>query len=495
MYKVIQRKGWPICALSVVLVLFFFKISDTRETARLKVQTQRIRKISILPDGDTLSLNTKNVLDNFHSESIRCKDNTIKFTTSEPVLIEESPFSSFELKSNKMFGAQLAGQANRMLSSRIYSTTDDLEKRQEKLFSILSMAGVGIARDFMSYGVRRPIIERKKGQYNFRASDFLTGLSHKYNIDLIYRLSLHINPRESGKPEDMAAYLNYVKTVVERYDGDDDFGCVLSYPDCYKKGDAQYPVVSKADGREWGRRHRVYYWEVLKEPEPGRRNRMGNEAGLEPDDSREILKKTSEVIHAADDRAKVIFAGMGPVGKHGGYTEDFYYEQMLKKGGVETFHIAGVDAFTKTVTEKLERYNKVLNRYKRPKPLWVTQTGVPNRPHRPHQKNLFNGGGNPDAQCIYVAKTFTDAFAAGAKKVFWGDFLDNSKAENRPSTIWDATGLFETETWKLRPAYFTYKLMATALKNFKSVERISSHAYKFNFSNRSTIYVILPETG
>jgi len=42
---------------------------------------------------------------------------------------------------------------------------------------------------------------------------------------------------------------------------------------------------------------------------------------------------------------------MGPV-NNSGYTENSYFEEMMSGGGANYFDIAGVDAFTRPVTEK-----------------------------------------------------------------------------------------------------------------------------------------------
>jgi len=55
----------------------------------------------------------------------------------------------------------------------------------------------------------------------------------------------------------------------------------------------------------WGKNHQIRYWELLKEPAPGRRQRVGNEAGLTPAHSREILKASFASIKAVAPDVKV----------------------------------------------------------------------------------------------------------------------------------------------------------------------------------------------
>ena len=47
--------------------------------------------------------------------------------------------------------------------------------------------------------------------------------------------------------KELLAYKDFVKKAVERYDGDEDYGCALHSPDCYHKGDSQYPNYKVID--------------------------------------------------------------------------------------------------------------------------------------------------------------------------------------------------------------------------------------------------------
>ncbi len=464
-------------------------LSRQKKSIDIPVGACKVRKIGVLPGSVTEIENTRNSLAHFHVEEMNCDNNTIHVEDKYPVVIEEYPFSSFLVSPNARFGAQLVGQANRFLSTDKYPTDRELNKRQEEIFRLLSLAGVGIARDLMSYGTRRFIIEKEKGKYDFAYSDFLAELSNKYGIELIGRLSPHYgHPGKSGLPQDIEAYMAYVRAVVERYDGDGDFGCRLDSPDCYSKDDHQYPGFMDKSS-DWAINHKIDYWEVLKEPSPGRSIAIGHDAGLTPFNAAKIYGKVKAVVDAIAPNARIYFGGMGPIGM-GKYTKVSYFKEMLSHKAGSYIDVMGVSAFKEPVTYLLARYNNILQDFDISKPLWVGQTGASDRSH--YRIKLPNGG-SAEAQSIYVVKAYTEAFNAGAEKVFWGDFLDNSSAERRGSTIWDSTGLFETGTWKLKPAYYTYKLIATALNDFTDVVRISEEVYKFTFNNRSPIYIVVPD--
>ena len=103
-----------------------------------------------------------------------------------------------------------------------------------------------------------------------------------------------------------------------------------------------------------------------------------------------------------------------------------------------------------------------------------------------------------------VAREWKDAsqwvlgkLALGVEKVFWGEFLDKSKSEEKGrsafSDTWNQTGLFYTGTWAKKPGYFTHRLLATALDNFAGATQLTPNIVKFTFSNRSPIYLVWPK--
>jgi hypothetical protein len=463
-------------------------ITSRGKTVILLTKAEKIRVIDTYP-YDTLR-NTRKALENFRIRELTPSSGKVKIEIDAPVIIEEYPYSGFVVKSNKAFGAQLAGQVNPLLSRSQYRSSDDFNRRQEKIFEILSLAGVGIARDFGSYDTRRFLVEPRKGFFQFSNTDFLTQIAHKHDIDIIARLSIHDQPFKEGPPEDRNAYLNYIRKTVQRYNGDGNTGCSLAPPDCYTKGDKQYPVTND-DIEQWAKIHRIRYWETVKEPEPRRRNRIGNDPGLTPREVKDIFQMSYETIKSVDKTALVFFGGMGPLTDSHDLNEQLakeksYFSNILSTGGGEYFDILGVSAFLYDTQEISREYKEMAKKYGYQKPLWISQAGAS------MQKTMLPFGGSHQKQSEYMVKAFARAFATGVKKVFWGDFLDNSKAENRQANLWDSTGLFYTETWGLKPAYFTYKLLAAVLLDFNKAEEVSGNIFKFYFQERSTVYIAWP---
>ena len=475
-------------------------LPDTIETQqiKLKLNAPTVRVIETYPYD--LTTNNDNVLANFKTRIVTVENGLLNIEINQPVIIEIPPFSDLKRMPNKRFGAQLAGQVNELLPRSTYITFADFADRQEKITKLLSLAGVGILRDLQSYDTRRYQIEKSNGNYNFANTDLMTGLAYKYQMDIIARLSLHSGPPRNlpeGTPADVDSYTQYIRKTVERYDGDNNFGCKLASPDCYVKGDGQYPDCGN-DCKAWAKMHHIKYWETLKEPEPGRRNRVGNEPGLSAENAAYILKISYDAIKSVDKNAQVYFSGMGPVLRGSDQerrtSEGDYLKQLFASNKEIVFDIFGFDAYTQDLCKKASEQLSYIRTYRNyNQPLWIGQIAAPDI------ANPGPFGGSERRQSEAMVKIFTNAFACGVEKVFWGDFLDSSKenklAPGRPiggKRIMQATGLFYTETWELKPAYFTFKLLSSELDDIRKIERIADNIFKFSFNGRSDIYIVWP---
>jgi len=123
-------------------------------------------------------------------------------------------------------------------------------------------------------------------------------------------------PKYRCKPQDMEAYHYFLKELVERYDGDDDFG---SYPidDSLKDKIRQNPVV---------------YWRIIDEPDVGDDITVARlfEGTLE--DYFDLLKNSHEAIKDACEECQVVIAP--PVESIEGY-----YSHLLSLGAGDYFDI------------------------------------------------------------------------------------------------------------------------------------------------------------
>ncbi len=149
-------------------------------------------------------------------------------------------------------------------------------------------------------------IEPSKGEYNFEKSDEVVRKIQEYDVRIIAKITsfaewdfkqkyseeqlerlpkttAHIPSPPPYKPYDMEAYKDFVRKVVERYDGD---------------GIEDMP----------GLKYPIKYWTILNEPED-RSQFIGTGK-----DYAEILKASYEAIKEADPEAKVNIAAAGDVG-------------------------------------------------------------------------------------------------------------------------------------------------------------------------------------
>lgn len=118
-----------------------------------------------------------------------------------------------------------------------------------------------LSRDLSSWGAVEPADGRSFGKYNFQVLDAIV---HAFGGKAVLVLSA-LNPWDHeghGVPADRQAFSEYVRAVVERYDGDGDFGLPAqdpSYPDIDGSGQVT-PAdweASKAEKQAWASAHPV----------------------------------------------------------------------------------------------------------------------------------------------------------------------------------------------------------------------------------------------
>lgn len=439
------------------------KFSAKEMIFSISVGADKVRVIDTFP-LDVVNV-SDNTLENFRVSEQSSKEGKVVLNINFPVIVEEYPYSDFSLKNNKAFGATESGlmkmrrQVQRRGPPRASSVSDQ-DSDLQRIFKIMSQAGLGLARDFQSYDTRRVEIEARKGEYDYSRSDFAVDACRAAGFDFVGRLGLHYGKMgQEGLPSDEAAYVAYIRKTVSRY----------------------------AD--------KVKVWQVIKEPSPKKRGRMGNDAGLSPKDVVRVLELSYNTIKSVDPNATVYFPGLGAPIKRDKYTDESYLSEIISLGGGKYFDAIGFDAYVFDIEQQVQTYTKILKRYGYDKPLWVAQTGVP--AGKIEQPIPFKGGGSDRTQVEFMVKDYATAFALGVEKVFCGEFLDKSKSEEKgrsaSSDAWNQTGLFYTGTWEKKPGYFTHRLLATGLDNFTGATQLTPNIVKFTFSNRSPIYLVWPK--
>jgi len=252
--------------------------------------------------------------------------------------------------------------------------------------------------------------ERKDSEIDFGDSDALVKEAQKYDLNVLATLmpyaewdQIERKDKESCKvkdefsgygkskllgqyrcsPHDWAAYEEWVKAVVERYDGD---------------GTKDMPGLTTP----------TKYWEVNNEPDL--KPPPGEEEGLRfyvggPSGYGQLLKKTYLAIKEADSQAKVLIAGAA-----GGNDEflDFYRELFADKEVKDYFDIANVHCISNDDYQSfnVEPYKKMLAEFQIDKPIWVTEA------------EAFISA-DPDMNAAQVKASTVKALELGAEKIFY----------------------------------------------------------------------------
>jgi hypothetical protein len=189
-------------------------------------------------------------------------------------------------------------------------------------------------------------------------------------------------PKSRCVPCDMEAYGNFLKTLVERYDGDG---------------------VEDMPGLEVP----VMYWEILNEPELGE-SFLTFFKGTE-EEYVEILKVSYHAIKEACPQCKVVQGGAAGSGD----TLE-YWGRVFDLGGGEYFDIANIHYISHWDKDTLNvrDFKALMDEKGVEKPIWVTEAELPTE---------------EDA-----AKSFQGAIEAGASKVFFVSFTPGDMGPPAP---------------------------------------------------------------
>lgn len=271
-------------------------------------------------------------------------------------------------------------------------------------------------------------IEPKKGQYNWERIDQYVTTAQENNIQILLTIypftdwdqetcNSHIEPHPNdggkdwgkygkgkdflrlahrkGRPCDMEAYQEFLRRLVERYDGDDleDMAGLL------------YPVT---------------YWEI------------GNEPGIAYDffqgttqDYFEILKTSYITIKETDSNAVIVLAAMPNPGIEGYYvTPEFDTVDLFELGAANYFDIANSHGLGghKIMREFLSKYGAA------DKPIWVTEAGG----IREQFQELL---GKEDELALALTKHFIAESKYGATMFFVGGGEDLDPAIHKAINI------------------------------------------------------------
>jgi hypothetical protein len=255
-----------------------------------------------------------------------------------------------------------------------------------------------------------------------------------------------IIPKYRCKPQDMVAYKYFLKELVERYDGDDDFG---SYPidESLKSKIRQNPII---------------YWRIIDEPDVGDDITVERQFEGTLDDYFDLLKNSYEAIKDACEECQVVIAP--PVGSIEGY-----YSHLLSLGAGDYFDIY-------TIHDPIEELEAVAGTLDKP---------------------VFADAGSTDEvdmakRSILLANNgFSSAMLTTAPD--WNKYnMKNIGGDPEKEAEFFKEYLLFKDGSKT-PIYYALQILITELEYFKSVEPFETGTdgvagFKFYFEDKSPVY-------
>ncbi len=296
-------------------------------------------------------------------------------------------------------GASRFGVVEHLTWRFLYSPEDI-----DRALDMMVEAGIGWVRLNWSWKDFQP----EEGPFRFEQFDMAAARAAEHNIRLLPILTAvpawastapaeliaergNLSPVDRYRPRDIEEWKLFVRTVVERYDGDG---------------------VDDAPGSP-----RLTHWEVWNEP---------NIALFWPPhpDAQEyvdLLAVTHAEIMAADPTAKVVLGGLsgnGVAPDGSGFLQDVY-----DAGGAAYFDVMSIHLYTHPATASLEGINDALLAAREVMtangdedvPIWLTEIGWSDAP---------NAWGQPTASQVEIADFLRELYTypLEVEIIFWYDF-------------------------------------------------------------------------
>jgi GH35 family endo-1,4-beta-xylanase len=276
--------------------------------------------------------------------------------------------------------------------------------RLEQALVAMNEAGIGWARLNWAWKDMQP----EEGPFDFSHYDMIAQLAAEYEVEILPILFAipawastapeelkaergNLSPVDRYRPIDLEAWLNYVRVVVERYDGDG----IDDAPDS----------------------PRMNYWELWNEPN------ISLFWPPEPDTQEyaDLLKATHAAIKSADPTAKIVLGGLVGSGVRAdgtGFLPDLY-----AAGAGEFFDVVSIHVYVHPVNGGIEFVQTVLENTRavmdingdEGKPIWLTEIGW---------SDAENAWGQPTASLEDIAAFLTDVYTTPlpAEIIFWYSF-------------------------------------------------------------------------
>ena len=310
---------------------------------------------------------------------------------------------------------------------------------------------------------------------------------------------INIINKETGfeNSNQLETYGDFAKKAVERYDGDNDYGCAFASPDCYKQVDNQYP---SAETIKFFQKNPLKYWQVC--------NQLTETSSTNDYTSTfaSVQKKTYEAVKSSDISAKVLIAGDS--------MKEMYPEVFKKLGGkyidIIDLHRFGNDYNPKEDFDYIKSSLRSAGFDTSKLKFWTTETGTySGDPTSDANKNLPYM--SEKQQASVLVKIYVSALSYGIDKIFWA--WNIVEGFSRDGGIFDYTGLvydgcdfvnnkyecgsnigYDKGRGVKKLSYYTYKKMTGVLEgsDWNNIETIQEkdgvYVYKFT-KNGKPIWV------
>jgi hypothetical protein len=308
------------------------------------------------------------------------------------------------------------------------------------------------------------VLEPENGVFHFALHDARVRSAQSCNLVPLGNVDFSNVPdyaRVEGKYFSDAEYLEYLRAIVERYDGDG-------------KGDMP------------GLKNPIQYWEI------------GNEIINKPmfdgtsEDYAHILKISYQSIKANCPGCSVLIGGwvVGALRDESKWQRSLaYFDDVLAAEGGKYFDIMNFHEYTDDCDfltyDHAKGFRDKLKKYGFEKPFWITESNT---------KLRKEGQGitvvhTLERQAQDIVKRIVVAFDAGVNVFFWHG-LDDIKKEG------PGVGLYD-ENEAPKPVYYNLKMLISRLGHFSSVKRIDlggDKHYCYNFTvNAAPIFVLWTE--
>lgn len=343
------------------------------------------------------------------------------------------------------------------------------------------------------FGIVWGEVEPKRGEFSWPNDNIYLNTYNK-NVNMIAEIFTVNRWDQSVKtgmpvpklPTNLEAYKNFLRKAVERYDGDG---------------------IDDAPGSPV-----ILYWLIENEPDIFWRDTKKNFA--------ELMKISYKVIKDANDKAKVVMAGIGkPDGFHKFYIPMFKYLDKIKSkpedryfdifefhwwaGGTGGYRKITLEEYTTDFKQYVGSIRSLLNKYGYDVPIWITE--MASHSGKPEEKKLriYIPPETERQQAAELFKRYIYSLALGIKKIYWGTITEfHNFAGRGVNNYFDNVGLINNprndgESHK-KLAYYTYKLMVEKLEGI-DLDRIDTlnlgkDIFAFRFiKDGKKIYVLWSE--